>query len=57
MIDALMTGEMERYATTDLNRPLLESEIQTIEKVISFVASYWPNLRHLIDLVPCLFLG
>ncbi|XP_065226355.1 vacuolar protein sorting-associated protein 54-like [Planococcus citri] len=55
MIDALMTGEMERYATTDLNRPLLESEIQTIEKdkllciimgmlrrqCFSFVDCYW----------------
>lgn len=33
MIDALMTGELERYASADLNRPLLESEIQTLEKV------------------------
>lgn len=33
MIDALMTGELECYAIADLNRPLIESETQTKEKV------------------------
>uniref|UniRef100_A0A1B6DGB4 Vacuolar protein sorting-associated protein 54 n=1 Tax=Clastoptera arizonana TaxID=38151 RepID=A0A1B6DGB4_9HEMI len=31
VIGTLMTGEFERYATADLNRPLLESEEQVLE--------------------------
>lgn len=33
VIGTLMTGEFERYATADLNRPLLESEDQVLEGV------------------------
>lgn len=36
VIGTLMTGEFERYATADLNRPLLESEDQVLQGVRMF---------------------
>lgn len=47
MIDALMTGELERYATADLNRTLLDSEIQTLEKVKHTVQVFLQNFTTL----------
>lgn len=34
MIDALMIGELERYAINDLNRPLTQTDTETLDKVI-----------------------
>lgn len=33
MIDALMAGEFERCSSADLNRPLVGTDIEVLEKV------------------------
>lgn len=39
VIGTLMSGEFKRYATADLNRPLLESEEQVLEGVCTFFSN------------------
>lgn len=45
LIDNLMAGEFQKYATTDLNRPLLDSQANILEGVsLIFVFSLLPFL-------------
>lgn len=37
MIDALMAGEFERCSSADLNRPLVETESEVLEKVSFYI--------------------
>jgi len=44
MIDALMAGEFERCSSADLNRPLVGTDIEVLEKV-SFSSKHFNTTR------------